>query len=517
VRRLEYPNYEAILVDDGSTDESAAIAREYDFQVISTENRGLSSARNTGAAAASGEIVAYLDDDAAPDPHWLHYLAATFLTTTHVGVGGPNLPFLDDGLIAEAVANAPGGPVPVLLSDREAEHLPGCNVAFRKEALAAIDGFDPQFRTAGDDVDLCWRLRERGWTLGFHPSAVVWHHRRGSLRGYWRQQVGYGRAEASLERKWPEKYNALGHLTWAGRLYGRGIARALGLGHGRLYQGTWGTASFQSLYEPGNGALGSLVTTPEWYGFVVFLAFLSGWGLSWKPLYLALPLLGLSIGLVLMQACLGASRASFTDPSRASRSHVGLCILTACLFLAQPAARLWGRLGSGLTPLRRSGESIDRVPRLRSPSVWSENWRALSDWLRSLEAELVARRVVVQRGGDFDRWDLDVRVGTLGSARLLAVVEEHGHGCQLIRFSQRPHVPVGALVAMAVFASLAAFAASSQVWDFALIMGSLAGLLAIITVRDCTAAMTVTASAVEELAKAAAPSPIPVGSVGQTA
>src|SRR5262249_38300953 len=132
VRRLEYPNYEAILVDDGSVDETAGIAREYDFQVISTENRGLSSARNTGAAAATGEIVAYLDDDASPDPHWLHYLATTFLTTSHVAVGGPNLPVPGDGLIAEAVANAPGGPVHVLLSDREAEHLPGCNLAVRK-------------------------------------------------------------------------------------------------------------------------------------------------------------------------------------------------------------------------------------------------------------------------------------------------------------------------------------------------------------------------------------------------
>src|SRR5207253_2420752 len=79
-----------IVVDDGSTDSTAAIARQYDCRLIQTENRGLASARNTGLAAAAGEIVAYTDDDAYPDPHWLTYLAATFLRTSHAAVGGPN-------------------------------------------------------------------------------------------------------------------------------------------------------------------------------------------------------------------------------------------------------------------------------------------------------------------------------------------------------------------------------------------------------------------------------------------
>src|SRR5438034_6118354 len=89
--KLDYPNYEVIVVDDGSTDRTAALASRYGFRVISTENRGLSNARNTGMEAATGEIVAYIDDDAYPDPHWLTYLAATFLSTSHVGVGGPNV------------------------------------------------------------------------------------------------------------------------------------------------------------------------------------------------------------------------------------------------------------------------------------------------------------------------------------------------------------------------------------------------------------------------------------------
>src|SRR5438552_3396204 len=79
-----------------------------------------------------------------------------------------------------------------------------------------------------DDVDLCWRLQERGGTLGFSPAAMVWHHRRNSIRAYWRQQKGYGRAEALLQQKWPEKYNLAGYFSWTGRIYGKGVVKALG-------------------------------------------------------------------------------------------------------------------------------------------------------------------------------------------------------------------------------------------------------------------------------------------------
>src|SRR5207344_3247708 len=140
-----------------------------------------------------------------------------------------------DGVVAECVSHAPGGPVHVLVSDTEAEHIPGCNMAFRRAALEAVGGFDPNFRIAGDDVDVCWRLQERGWTLGFSPAAMVWHHRRNSVRTYWKQQRGYGKAEALLERKWPQKYNSVGHLSWGGRIYGQGISLPLGLQRGRIY------------------------------------------------------------------------------------------------------------------------------------------------------------------------------------------------------------------------------------------------------------------------------------------
>ena len=463
--KLEYPNFEVIVVDDGSTDATAAIAREYGFlRLISTENRGLSNARNTGMEAATGEIVAYLDDDAYPDPHWLTYLAATFMNTTHAGVGGPNIAPPSDGPIADCVANAPGNPVHVLISDQEAEHIPGCNMAFRKACLEATGGFDARFRVAGDDVDVCWQLQQRGWTLGFSPAAMVWHHRRGSVRAYWKQQLGYARAEGLLERKWPEKYNSVGHLTWAGRVYGKGLKHALGLRE-RIYQGLWGSAPFQSIYQPASNGLWSLPARPEWYLIIFAIAAIAALGILWRPLALALPLLALATIASVMQAGLSAAHASFTNvSSRARINLVKLQTLTALLHLLQPLARLYGRLRSGLTPWRRLGVRCLAPPWPRAFTFWSEHWHAPDDRLRSVEVSLREAGTVVLRGGDYDRWDLEVRGGMFGAARLCMASEDHDAGKQLVRFRTWPICAPMGLVLTLVFSALSTGAALDQAW-----------------------------------------------------
>ena len=435
--QLDYPDYEVIVVDDGSTDSSSLIASEFDVQVISTPNQGLSAARNTGMHAATGEIVAYTDDDARPTQDWLRFLAWGFMTTEHAGIGGPNIAPPGDGPIAACVANAPGGPIHVLLTDEIAEHIPGCNMAFRRERLIEVGGFDPRFRAAGDDVDLCWRIQDRGWTIGFNPAATVWHHRRNSVRAYWKQQVGYGKAEALLEAKWPSRYNAIGHVAWKGQLYGNGWTKTLGSRMGAVYQGTWGQAAFQSLYHRQTPRLAALPLMPEWWLAVLGLAVLSLLGFVWQPLFLAAPLLGLAIAAPVLQAWRSTADARF--PEASSRfDRLKLRLLTAGLHLAQPVARLRGRMTHGLTPWRPRGRQGWALPIPRTFSVWSEEWRSPEHWLGEIEERINAAGAVVYRGGDFDRWDLEVRGGLFGSARLLHAIEEHGGGKQLVQYRVWP-------------------------------------------------------------------------------
>ena len=463
LQKLIYPDYEIIVVDDGSRDNSAAIAREFGVRLVSTLNCGLSAARNTGLAAATGEIVVYIDDDAYPDADWLTYLAATFRTTHHAAVGGPNIAPPGDGSIAECVVNAPGGPVHVLLSDTEAEHIPGCNMAFRKSRLEAIGGFDTQFLTAGDDVDVCWRIQQRGWTIGFSPAAVVWHHRRNSVRAYWRQQRGYGKAEALLERKWPEKYNAVGHIKWMGRLYGHGLTRML-LRRQHVYHGTWGSAPFQTLQESIPNLLTVLPTMPEWYLVVTALGGLSALALLWPKLEFAIPLFLVAAGASAWQALLSAAQASFPSAPRSRFIRVKLHAITAFLHLIQPIARLWGRARHGLTALRRRGPRVRTPPLPRQATLWSETWRAPEQALELLASALRREGAVLVLGGDYDRWDLEVRGGLLGAARLFMAVEEHGAGKQQFRFRMWPRFNVETLVAIIVFTLLSTGAALQQYW-----------------------------------------------------
>ena len=438
IGKLHYPNYETIVVDDGSTDGAGDIAAEYDVRLIRTENQGLSAARNLGWQSATGEIVAYIDDDASPDPDWLTYLAAAFLKEEYAGVGGPNIPVPDDGDTANCIANSPGGPAHVLLSDCEAEHIPGCNMAFRRSWLEVINGFDPQFRQAGDDVDVCWRTRDRGGKLGFSPAAMVWHHYRRTVRAYWKQQMGYGKAEAMLERKWPEKYNSGGYATWAGHIYVNGIFRSLSLSRGRIYQGTWGTAGYARLYEPAPNLLNSLPLTHEWQLTNLVLAALCGISMFWGRLLGVLPVAVVAFVLSLVPAISAGLKIRFPSSTKGRSTRFRLRVLTGLLHLMQPLTRLWSRLVYSLTAWR-----IRRFPTLSFPwprmfQLWSERWLDSTEVLASLESVLRSGGAVVRRGGDYDSWDLEIRGGLFGGVRVRTVTENYGCGKHMLRLCSRP-------------------------------------------------------------------------------
>ena len=200
-------------------------------------------------------------------------------------------------------------------------------MAFRKEALEAIGGFDPQFRVAGDDVDVCWRLQERGWTLGFSAGG-------GGLAPppqtrcarYCRQQRGYGRAEALLERKWPERYNRGGHLAWAGRVYaGAAQARSAAAG-GDLLRHLGQRPLPVGLRAAARACSRSLPLMPEWYLLIAALAAISAaTAFVCDPLS-SRPVLGVPVSFVLLAVAVARSGAqALRQLGAAYRSRASAC------------------------------------------------------------------------------------------------------------------------------------------------------------------------------------------------
>lgn len=337
---LNYPRFEIILVDDGSADDTHRITSSFpDVRYVHQPHQGLSVARNTGIAAAKGEIIAFTDADCRADEDWLTYTVGSLLRSDCVGMGGHNFLPPDDGPVAAAVMASPGGPAHVMLTDRLAEHIPGCNMVFYKWVLEEIGGFDPIYHRAGDDVDICWRLQQRGYHIGFSPGGFVWHYRRNNVRAYLSQQEGYGEAEAMLVRRHPEYFNAFGASMWQGRIYGASNP-APTLRRPMIYHGMFGVAWFQTLYQAPPVTMLMHATTLEYHVLVTLpLIFLSA---AWPVISpLAVTSLAVSVG-----ACVIAGAQATLPPTKErfwSRSLVGI------LFFLQPIVRGWARYRGRLT------------------------------------------------------------------------------------------------------------------------------------------------------------------------
>jgi O-antigen biosynthesis protein len=438
LQKLKYPDCEVIVVDDGSTDDTPGILRDFpEFRCIRQENMGLSQARNVGLAAAGGEIIAYTDSDCEVDEDWLYYLVASLMGSRHVGVGGPNLAPEEENWVAECVALAPGGPTHVMLDDRIAEHVPGCNMAFWGWALRQVNGFDPQFHAAGDDVDLMWRLQQEGYTIGFSPAAQVWHYRRNTVGAYLKQQRGYGEAEALLKYKHPERFNTLGASHWAGVMYGLGGAEA---GQGcvmpRLcrdvvYHGLFGTGLFQSLYRRRASTAVMVPMSVEWHLLAVFVAVP---GLAWWPLLAA-------AGMMLLLPMVLAVMAGVMDPRLPHRQLQGSPgrgawasrLLLAYLHWRQPltrglarhSERLKGRVAAHRITRRERGGRLPMDPHDRRVLCY---WSGEQDRLVLLER---IRRHCRAAGWRFradsgwNAWDLEIQGSRLTKVRLMTASERH--------------------------------------------------------------------------------------------
>jgi GT2 family glycosyltransferase len=436
---LDYPDFEVIYLDDGSTDRSLDVARRFDgrLRIVRQENRGLSLARNVGAQAATGEIVAYTDSDAFADRDWLRHLVRTLESGAFVACGGPSLAPASDGRTARFIAVSPGNPTVVLRDNVEADHIAGVNMAFRREALLAIGGFDPVHTRAGDDVDIGWRLQDAGMRLGFCPAAIVWHHPRPSIGRYLRQQYGYGEAENQLERKHPERFNLGGYIRWGGRVYGGGFQRTSALFRPFIYHGRLGSAPFQTLYQKDPSYLLFGPSMIHWYfGWILLLALspLSGW-------------LG-AVGGVLLLLSIGVAFVSgwTTEvPGPLGRRETLRKVATVSLLhFLHPLVRWSGRVAPSrrrpalaTTPPRTPG--VDRrllrawarelrhfgPRRKQQRRYWGPGGGDREVLVRELHRELKARGTSVSYGQEWVNWDLSVNGSLLADGRIYTAPEHY--------------------------------------------------------------------------------------------
>jgi hypothetical protein len=188
------------------------------------------------------------------------------------------------------------------------------------------------------------------------------------------------------------------------------------------------------------------------------------------------------------QAALSASRARLASHHRSRAKRVAVRALITVLYLVQPAARLLGRLRYGLTPWRTRPRPSRARPWPSRLELWRERGRAPEETLAALEAELRAERAAVRRGGDFDRWDLEVHGGLFGRVRLLVGIEEHGAGRQLVRHRLSPRPTPPALMAVGLFALLAVAAAVGGAAPVAIALTVIAAALVLLVTRDCAVA-----------------------------
>ncbi len=220
---------EVVVVDDGSSDATAAVASRAGATVVRhTRNRGLAASRNHGVDASTSPVVAFIDDDCEADPRWAERLLAAYGDDV-AGVGGTVEPGPgEDFTRAYLRRHNPLEPLELELArsahplyrlrlylerqwtstarpaNRDVFSLVGASMSFRREALDLAGGFDEAFAFGAEELELCYRMRRRdpGLRLVLAEDARVVHHFRPSLRDTLRRSRSYGRGTARLHRRW---------------------------------------------------------------------------------------------------------------------------------------------------------------------------------------------------------------------------------------------------------------------------------------------------------------------------
>jgi len=205
ILKQSYRPAEILVVNDGSTDQTADVLNTFGSQIIPIHkpNGGPASARNCGVKRAAGELIAFTDSDCVPDPDWLSRLVAAFTADMIAGVGG-RIESAGTTMLGEYVDFA-GFLNPHPDERGEIPYLITANACFVREVLLRANGFNERFRKpGGEEPELCWRIRQLGYGFRLAADALVLHHHRQTVHSLIKTLLNYGEGTYVLGQAVPE-------------------------------------------------------------------------------------------------------------------------------------------------------------------------------------------------------------------------------------------------------------------------------------------------------------------------
>lgn len=205
-------DYEILVVDDGSTDGSAAVAARHGVAVIRQDHAGAGAARNQGAQQARGAILLFTDADCEPLPDWIEQMLAPFVEDDVIGVKGVYRT-RQRSLVARFAQAEYDEKYDRLTRANGIDFVDTYAAAYRRDVFMSHGGFDPEF-LLDEDQELSYRLARAGYRLVFMPAAAVYHLHPSTVWGYAWRKAQIGRWKTRVHARHPGKAVRDSYTPW---------------------------------------------------------------------------------------------------------------------------------------------------------------------------------------------------------------------------------------------------------------------------------------------------------------